>query len=198
MCLACANYLPTAGACHALSRFFFLSCFLLDPMLVPVPETDRKKQGPEEAPEKEMITKEHFEMLCNPSAHAFKQALNAFISLPSSDAIDQMHMPLLLPNASTNPQIIGMINGVLPFLDCPEFHDKLCIMLSDFSHFNQPAVKQLLLGDIFVKLDYSRSVSFSLVFNICDGNKEAWEIFSEQHMRPEFRENEYIKRLSEC
>lgn len=162
-------------------------------MLVPVPA-----KKPEESPtDTEKIPDRDFDVMCNPAVHALKQALEEFAREPTSDLIEQMHMILLMDGAQYQTKVQNMLKEVFPLLERGEFYEKVCLLLSDVSHCNPRVVDSLLSFDMFSKLDYSKDISFSLVFNMCDGNVEAWRTFRERHLKPGFEENKYVKMLME-
>lgn len=155
----------------------------------------------------EAMSEQSFFALCNPSVVAFKDGLaelNRLVSensmkdtiLEQFEVIDQIHMILLMGNEQLNMKIIEMLPELYSFLSNSELYDRICTVLSDISHMNSNVIRSLINYNIFEKLDYSRKSSFSLVFNICDKNKDGWNSF-QSFMKPEFKHNQYITILNE-
>ncbi|ELA41153.1 uncharacterized protein VICG_01852 [Vittaforma corneae ATCC 50505] len=177
-------------------------------MLVPIPHGQKENEkepgrvskyttqstGTQEI-DTEASLNEDFDEACNSEAHAFKSTLEEFIKEPRVELIDRLHLILLDSNMQFQAAIQKMTCKILPYLEKSEFYDKICLMLSDISHYNPGAASLLLEFDIFSKLDYSKSISFSLILSICDDNSTAWSTFRENHLKPEFNKNQYIKML---
>lgn len=142
-----------------------------------------------------MIPDEDFDKIFNHEAYAFKTVFEEFIKEPKVELIDKLHIILLSGGTHFQVKVQTTTCEILPYLENGEFYDKICLMLSDISHFNPKIVDSLLKSDIFSKLDYSKNISFPLVLSICDDNKTAWNIFKEKYLKPEFHENQYIKML---
>ncbi|KAI5168340.1 hypothetical protein PAEPH01_0053 [Pancytospora epiphaga] len=124
----------------------------------------------------------HFDMICNPAYHAFKDGLAAFHENPSNEIIDQLHLILLLDNSQQHTQIQLLIPQLYPYITREDLYDKLILVFSDIAHLNKAICTSMLSFGIFDKLDFSKEVSFGLVLNICDANVEAWAVFCDKHM----------------
>lgn len=170
-------------------------------MLVPVKNSedgatdkDVKLQSEQQETQKK-LTNSEFQAICNPAVQAFETALQEFLKDPKVEAIDQMHMILLIDGAQSQIKIQKMVCELVLFLDRPDFYDKLCLIFSDVSHCNPSMARLLLDSSIFQKLDYSRGISFCVVLSVCDNNEEAWTEFKENYWKSEFEENKYMKIL---
>ncbi|KAM0679471.1 hypothetical protein GINT2_002314 [Glugoides intestinalis] len=149
----------------------------------------------ETKPQLEMISEEHFQMICNPAGHAFKAALDAFEKDQNTETLEQIYSILLINGADCNSQVHSQLPRLIPYLANNEFYDTIALMLSDIAHLNEAIVNILLELDVFAKLDYKKSISFSLILSICDSNKKAWNIFKKAHFKPEFKDIQSIQIL---
>lgn len=149
----------------------------------------------------EMISEEHFKMLCNPSAQAFQAALEDFLCetkiQKKKEIIGQMHTILLIDGAQYNQKIQENIVKIFPCIENPELYQDICILLSDVSHFNTPIQKSLISFGIFDKLDFSKNISFSVVLSLCDDDEANWKIFKDRFLTEEMKNNSILKILLE-
>lgn len=138
-----------------------------------------------------------YDMISNPSLYAFRAGVEALHQDPTPETVDQLHMILLMDGAQSNPGVQALIPELLRHLENKELYTMLCILLGDAAHLNPPVVKLLLSHKIYSLLDYSLRISFSLVLNMCDCNREAWDAFREGHMRDEYGSDPSLKILIE-
>lgn len=162
--------------------------------LIPLPQNENDKV--EEDKNIEMMDASHFDMICNPAYHAFKDALVALHLNPSIQIIEDIHLILLIDNSLQQTRILKIFPEIFKYIEIPEFYESMILLLCDASHLNQQVCDDLLDFGIFEKLNYSNTISFSLILNICDSNKKAWDVFKNSYLNG-FENNPKIKMLIE-
>lgn len=149
----------------------------------------------EEEKKYEEMPLKHFDMICNPAYHAFKAGLEAFHQAPSVGIIDELHTILLIDNSQKHKQIQCLLTELYPYILRPELYEALLLLFSDVAHLNFDICDTMLEFDIFGKLDYSKANSFTLVLNICDGNRKAWDVFASTYLTEEMKSDSKVKLL---
>lgn len=149
----------------------------------------------------EMISEEHFKMLCNPAAQAFQAALDDLLNeseiQKKREILSQMHTILLIDGAQYNPNIQENISKIFPCIENEELYQDVCLLLSDITHLNRPIQESLISFGIFEKLDFTKNISFSVVLSLCDDNEANWKKFKEGFLTKEMEDNVILKILLE-
>lgn len=144
-------------------------------------EKDNKEienKDKEHAFEKGPMPMENVRAFLNPLETCLINAIKEFEKTPATETLDDIHMLFLKGNVLHNESVLETLPRMLVHLEKDEFYDHICLVLCDITHHNETVVSTLLDAEIYKKLDYSKKISISLVFNMCDGNKKAWVAFS--------------------
>ncbi|KAL6121947.1 hypothetical protein NUSPORA_01055 [Nucleospora cyclopteri] len=140
------------------------------------------------------IDKSTLESLCNPAAAAFCAALDDLKKNPDKGIVDEIHMTMLIDGSQYNNKILERLHELLEFLSFNILYVPIIMVFIDISHYNKEVQLILKKHKIFTKLDFSQEITFELVFNLCDGNREMYgeymKVYEESHGK-----NEKIKKL---
>ncbi|ORD94301.1 hypothetical protein ECANGB1_909 [Enterospora canceri] len=123
------------------------------------------------------IPRETLEKLVNPAAEAFSNGLDDFKKTENIEALESLHFVLLMDGSQANGKLLSRLHELVPYMSDTKYYDLIVAMFIDIAHYNQTVQRILIDAGVFKLLNYDNSLTFELIFNICDLNKAGLQQF---------------------